>query len=171
MVDDMSVFVAISEWLNSPILSDLVERICGFSGITSPADVDDLVQEVRIALWQKGLQNAVSMAWISRVASNKVIDLIRRRSRRRAMIAALRLDAKRKVRADPELACLLHASVSSFPAYLRRFYQLHYALALSERQIGKRLGILRGSVRALDRSCRKRLRNARKGQTPPADTA
>ena len=153
MSEEMGLFLAIAEWLNSPGLADAVEKIAGWRGITSPADIDDLVQEVRIALWQKGLHQAVSAAWIARVASNKVVDMIRRRSRRRRVERA----ASSRRPTDPELTCLLHATTSSLSTDLKRFYALHYLLALSERELAKRLRLRRSGVRRLDRRCREEL--------------
>lgn len=160
MSEELGLFVAVSEWLGSPYLAEAVERIAGFRGITSPADIDDLVQEVRIALWQKGLHQAVSAAWIGCVASNKVVDMIRRRSRRRRA-ARLLSEELAQIRRDPELECLLHVGVESLPSDLRRFFELRYLMALSERQLVKKLGISRANVRALSRSCERSLRRLR----------
>jgi RNA polymerase sigma factor (sigma-70 family) len=130
------------------VLDRLVARVANQYCLTVD-DLPDLVQETRIALWELGLDLPVSASLVLRIARNKVIDLIRRRVRRRtrdrlAAIAALPREE------DAELRHLLNAQVEALPDRLLRFYKLHYLQGLSERQTARALGISRASMRWLD---------------------
>jgi DNA-directed RNA polymerase specialized sigma24 family protein len=54
---------------------------------------------------------------------------------------------------DPDLIHLLRARAALLPRRLHDFYLLRYEEGLSQREIAKRLGLCRGSVRCLDRRC------------------
>ncbi|MDQ6891114.1 MAG: sigma-70 family RNA polymerase sigma factor [Acidobacteriota bacterium] len=116
----------------------------------------ELLQEVRIALWQHGLEVPVGFAWVARVTVNKAVDLVRRRTRQRAHDELLAYVQDRSP-GDQELAYLLQARVEQLPPRLRAFYELHYQEGLSERDIAQRLGTCRASVRWLDHQCRKQI--------------
>jgi DNA-directed RNA polymerase specialized sigma24 family protein len=66
-------------------------------------------------------------------------------------------DVRENASHDLELGHLLHARVARFSPSLRRFYDLRYLQGLSEREIARSLGLCRGSVRWLDRCCRREL--------------
>ena len=53
-----------------------------------------------------------------------------------------------------EIDHLLHAKAASLPPKLKAFYALHYQQGLSEREIVRRMGVCRSSVRWLDHRCR-----------------
>ena len=151
------------EWIGSPRLLATVAQVLRTHGITDEADVSDLVQEVRIALWAHGLAGRVGSAWIANVARNKCIDLLRARGREQRTRQAL-IDPVPPTR-EAELDCLFHARASTLSSRLRTFYELHYLQALSEREVAARLGICRASVRWLDHCCRRELL----GDLQPAD--
>jgi RNA polymerase sigma factor (sigma-70 family) len=130
------------------VLDRLVARLASQYGLTRD-DLPDLVQETRIALWELGLDVRVTAAFVVRIASNKAIDLIRSRSRRRAREKIAGLEALPR-QVDGELLSLLSVQVDSLPFRLQRFYELHYRQGLSERQIARSIGICRASVRWLD---------------------
>jgi RNA polymerase sigma factor (sigma-70 family) len=147
-------FVASSgNWLASPVLDRLVARVASQYSLTVD-DLPDLVQETRIALWELGLDLPVSASLVLRIASNKAIDLVRRRVRRRTRdrVAALAALPREE---DAELRLLLDVQVEALPDRLRRFYELHYNQGLSERETARTLGICRASVRWLDRQLRR----------------
>jgi RNA polymerase sigma factor (sigma-70 family) len=126
--------------------------VCARYGLPT-ADLPDLLQETRIALWEAGPTATVSAAWVIRVATNKAVDHLRRTSRVRAIDRAF---ADRRV--DPagnlELERLLHARVTELPERLHAFYSLHYTEGWSEREIARAWGLCRASVRWLDHQCR-----------------
>jgi RNA polymerase sigma factor (sigma-70 family) len=139
-------------WIDSPALHGLVARVSARYKLPT-ADLPDLLQETRIALWEAGPTAAVSAAWVVRVATHKAVDLLRRTSRVKAIDRAL---ADRRVDAPGtlELKRLLHARVTELPARLRAFYSLHYVEGWSEREIARAWGLCRASVRWLDHQCR-----------------
>ena len=142
------------EWLESPHLAIVVQRAARQHGL-SDDDLGELLQDVRIGLWQQGLDLPLTPAWVFRVAFFKVVDLLRRRvrERRRQQLSAVDQPAT----GDREIEHLLHVEAAALPRHLRTFYDLHYRLGLSEREIARRLGVCRASVRWLDRCCRRKL--------------
>ena len=144
-----------SEWLESPFLETVVARAALTRGL-GDGDLPDLVQNVRIALWENGLSANVSSGWVFRVATFKVVDLLRRRARDRRHERENARGARAPAR-DAEVDRILCIQVASLRPHLRRFFELHYRLALSEREIARELGICRASVRWLDRCCRRTL--------------
>ena len=143
------------EWLEAPNLGVVGRRVASRYRLTGEESAD-LLQELRIALWHHGLSESVNAAWVMQVAVHKAVDIVRRRSRDRAHDRLLGYTEDRAGR-DPELAYLLHARVKHLPARLRAFYELHYREGLSERDIARRLGICRASVRWLDLCCRREI--------------
>jgi RNA polymerase sigma factor (sigma-70 family) len=140
------------------MLDRLVARVAKQYGLTVD-DLPDLGQEARIALWELGLDLPVSAHLVLRIASNKAVDLIRRRMRRRARDrAAASLAPVREE--DAELHHLLNAQVEALSPNLREFYELHYHQGLSEREVARALGICRASVRWLDHQFRRLMAGA-----------
>ena len=119
----------------------------------SREDAEDLLQEIRIALWEAG-QELVGAAWVARVASHKAVDLVRRRVRARAHLRTY-MALQEGRRPEPEVGLLLQARVAELPARLREFYDLRYVQGWSERELAVRLGLCRASVRWLDCTCRR----------------
>jgi|SRR6266542_941310 len=147
------------DWLASPYLDRLVARVAGHHGLPA-AELPDLIQETRIALWRAGLELPVSAALVVSIARNKAVDLVRNQARRRARHRAARVLAATP-EVDAELHHLLSLRVAALPQRLREFYDLHYKQALSEREIAQAWGLCRASVRWLDHRCRDRLLGAR----------
>ena len=151
-----------SGWLESPYLGRVAARVARQHGLHED-DLPELLQELRIAVWQAGDRAPVSAAWIFGVASHKAVDMVRvktRAHRNGQDLAALSSPGGR----DLELDHLLHARVDSLPERLRQFYDLHYAQGLSEREIARSLGVCRASVRWMDRCCRRLVAGPSRGQ-------
>ena len=115
-------------------------------------DTPDLLQEVRLALWKAGPNLSVNATWVFHTANHKAIDFLKRK-RRSAEVLALSEGSSSSTEADPSLAHLLRARAALLPSRLRTFYRFRYEEGLSQREIAKRLGLCRGSVRCLDRWC------------------
>ncbi len=147
------------EWLEEPDLSRLVNRVAARYGI-GPADLQDLLQETRIALWEAESTATFGSAWVWRVASNKAVSLVRKvtRARARDRILAFSYEPNRR---DPELEPLLRARITDLPTELREFYDLHYVQGWSERETASRLNLCRASVRWLDHRCRRAITGPR----------
>jgi DNA-directed RNA polymerase specialized sigma24 family protein len=144
-----------ADWLGSPCLDRLVSRVASHQGVPA-SEWPDLIQETRIALWQAGLELPVSAALVGSIARHKAIDLVRKLARRRARRRAAGLLAANPD-SDAELPHLLSLRIAALPPRLREFYELHYTLGLSEREIARAWGMCRASVRWLDRRFRARL--------------
>jgi RNA polymerase sigma factor (sigma-70 family) len=147
------------DWLASPYLDRLVARVASSHSVPA-AELQDLIQETRIALWRAGLESPVSAALVVSIARNKAVDVVRHLARRRAKRReAGFLPTAPEV--DAELHHLLSLRIAALPLRLREFYRMHYVQGLSEREIGRAWGLCRASVRWLDRRCRNRLAGAR----------
>ncbi len=140
-----------AEWLVSPYLDRLVGRIARPYGFSTD-DLADLIQETRIALWEVSSEVPVTAAFVVQVARHKSIDLIRRLRRRRMALRELSVTA-RSAAEQSELRHLLNVRIAGLPGRLQELYDLHYRKGLSEREIARRWGIARSSVRWLDRQC------------------
>jgi len=140
------------EWLESPYLGRVAARVAHEYGLGTD-DVPDLLQELRIALWKQGLEQRVGAAWVVRVIRHKAVDLLRQRMRSRRRDGVFTTIAARPWH-NLEIDHLLHAKAASLPPKLKAFYALHYQQGLSEREIGRRMGVCRSSVRWLDHRCR-----------------
>jgi len=143
------------DWLGAPELSYLVRRIAARYGV-APADVQDLVQEARIALWRLGPDVSVGTAWLVRTTIHKIVDHLRSRVRARTREQAFAQRTLSRSQ-DPHLEHLLHVHTAALPSRLRDFYQLSYVQGMSEREVARQLGVCRASVRWLDRCCRRAL--------------
>jgi len=141
-----------SEWLDSPVLLRIVKRVACQYGIL-PAEIDDLAQEVRIALWSAELQVDIKPGWVFATARHKAVDLLRRR--RHSESTALPRPPPREAF---ELVYLIEAQVTQLPERLRVFYRLRYLEGLTEREISGRIGLCRASVRWLGLQFLKNLR-------------
>jgi RNA polymerase sigma factor (sigma-70 family) len=139
------------EWLEGPDLSRLVTRVAARYGI-GPTDLQDLLQETRIALWEAGSTGTFGSAWVWRVASNKAVNLVRKATRARAGERELAFPNEHSKR-DPELEPLLRVRITELPPALREFYDLHYVQGWSERETAGHLNMCRASVRWLDHRC------------------
>jgi RNA polymerase sigma factor (sigma-70 family) len=149
-------------WLGSPALPGLVARVAARYGIGSD-DLQDLVQETRIALWRAGAGAPVGAAWVARVAMHKAVDFVRQRARIRACLQTIACLTEPRWE-EPDLERLLMAQVAELPIPVRQFYELHYEQGWSEREIATRLGKCRASVRWLDHCFRRAVIDRR----PPA---
>lgn len=140
------------DWIESPYLTFVVGRVAYQYRLPSHS-VPDLLQELRIALWRVGPNIDVNATWLVHTAEHKAQDFWRRFGR----IAEEQLGSgdicDRSVGLKSELLHLLRARVSHLPRDVRRFYRLRFLEGLSQREISRRLGICRSSVRYLERRC------------------
>ena len=146
-----SGMTTVGEWLESPYLARVATRVARQRGLPED-ELPELLQDLRVAVWEAGVGIRLSAAWIFGVATHKAIDLLRRRVRARRHDQVLAAFASRRER-DPELPHLLHTRVAGFPMHLRQFYDLHYTRGFSEREIALSLGVCRATVRGLNRRC------------------
>jgi len=119
----------------------------------SPNDLPDLLQEIRIALWEAGIDRAINVSWVFHTANHKVVDLERQNHSSNA-----EPDGNRTVSCqgqDPELLHLLRACAGGLPAPLDKFYELRYEQGLSQRATAARMGLDRSSIQRMDRHCRR----------------
>ena len=140
-------------WLESPYLRRVADRVARQHGLRED-DLPELLQELRIAVWQAEAASSLTAAWLFGVASHKAVDMVRLKARAHRHdqdLAAIPSQSGR----DFELDHLLHARVDHLPKRLRQFYDLHYTQGLSEREIARSLGVCRASVRWMDRCCRR----------------
>lgn len=146
--------LACAEWLDSPRLRHVAARVAYQHGL-APDDLADLIQEIRIAVWEAGATARVPEAWLHQVAHHKAVDIVRDRRRRRDRDREVRYSSRRPIAVRSELGHLLHVSVAGLPARLRRFYALRYEKGYTQREIAVSLGVCRATVRWLDRCCRR----------------
>jgi DNA-directed RNA polymerase specialized sigma24 family protein len=139
------------EWLESPFLARVANRVALQHGLPED-ELPELLQDLRVAVWELGVGIRVSAAWIFGVATHKAVDLLRRRARARRHEQDLAAFTSRRER-DLELHHLLHTRVAGFPMRLRQFYDLHYTQGFSEREVALSLGVCRATVRWLNRRC------------------
>jgi RNA polymerase sigma factor (sigma-70 family) len=151
--EGLKSFPTTAEWLESPYLLEVTEQAATKYHLPDEC-LPDLVQELRIALWQAGLEVRVGPAWVRRVALNKAVDVVRVRRRSRSHDLSLSAVLS-KGEPKGELEHLLHAKAATLPARPLEVFNLHYQQGFSEREIARELGICRASVRWLDRRCRR----------------
>jgi len=144
-----------AQWLESPRLTRAAARVA-YQYSLGPEDLDDMLQELRIALWKGAPEIRVGASWILQVACHKAVDLVRKQARTRLGDRTL-VNSPENQTHDHELVCLLRARVARLPSQLREFYELHYRQGLSERETARSLGLCRSSVRWLDRCCRRHI--------------
>lgn len=138
------------EWLESARLPSIARRVASGHAL-SRGDLPDLLQEIRIALWQAGMDHPINATWLFRTASHKAIDF-RRKKLTHPDALELTEDLVQKS-LDPELVNLLRARAAGLSQSLREFYALRYEEGLSQRVVGKRMGLCRSSIRLLERRC------------------
>jgi len=119
-------------------------------------ELQDLLQETRIALWRIGLNAPVKAALVVHIANNRAADLVRSIVRRRARENTASMTSA-SPRADTELQHLLNVNVDLLSPRLHEFYDLHYRQGFSERDIARRWGLSRSSIQWLNHRCRRAL--------------
>lgn len=138
------------EWLESPRLNAIASYVAARHTLLQ-ADLPDLLQEIRIALWKAGLDQPINTVWLFRTGRNKAVDMKRRKHEHDEF--AVSVDPERG--SDPEILHLLRARTAELPPALRRYYELRYRQGLSERSIANRLGVDRASVRWMNVKCQR----------------
>lgn len=121
-------------------------------------DAEDLVQEAFVLLWIKKPDSPCLPAWLSHVAGQLAIDLIRRRSR----AGRYATDARSRSLACPETkadgAVLVREALWGLRPKARRILVLRYSVGLSEVAVGRAAGLAPSSVRRALHRARKTLR-------------
>ncbi len=153
----------IGEWIDTAYLARLARRL-GHDYRLPVEEVEDLLQDIRLALCQTGLDRKVNSTWIYNTALHKAVDRIRSETKHSRVP---RPKTPSSVAYD-ELLHLLRARLSLLPPRLQVFCDLRYRLGLSSQEVSDRLGVSRASVRWLER---KALRLLREGRSPTRDTA
>lgn len=149
------------DWLNSRHLLAIALHVAHNHPIPMD-DHEDLLQEVRIALWSVGLEQKVNATWVFHVALHKAADLARKvRPPCREYEPP---EATSNAEANSELLYLLHSRADRLPLELRAFYELYYRKGLSQRTVAEHLGVSRATVRWRDRRCRQILRDGSEHQ-------
>jgi RNA polymerase sigma factor (sigma-70 family) len=145
-------------WLESSYLGRAVRRVALRYGLADE-DTADLVQEVRIVLLQTDPGRVLNATWIFQTATHKAADAVRLRMRAAAGELGAAADASSSAGApSAELLHLLRANAARLPPKLRTFYDLRFGQGLSQRDVARRLGACRASVRWLERQCVRRVR-------------
>jgi len=134
----------VGEWIEDPHLARLTNRLARDHGLPCE-DLEDLLQDVRLALCKAGTGRRVNSTWIYKTALHKVVDRIRSESRQTHLPVGFSSPV-----GDEELLHLLHTRISRMPAKLNRFCSLRYEEGLNRHEIAERMRIGRGSVRWLE---------------------
>jgi DNA-directed RNA polymerase specialized sigma24 family protein len=134
----------VSQWLESPYLERLAGSLIHRFGLQADY-AEDLLQEIRLALWRAGCDRNVNSTWVFHTGLHKVVDLIRSDSKR-----ANPREPQPPASGDAELWHLLRARMSSLPSQLQRFCHLRYEEGLSQAEISRYFCCCRASVRWMD---------------------
>jgi RNA polymerase sigma factor (sigma-70 family) len=160
--DPAAEFPSHQSWLRTVLVSRL----------TSPEEVDEVLQEVALAAaHQSARQTAVARVgpWLYRVALRQVLLLRRREGRRRKLMAGF-ADARPASPACPhsrspldwllseERGTLVQHALASLSDRDRQLLLLKYVDGLSYQQIGQRLGVTASSVQSRLHRARQLLR-------------
>lgn len=139
------------------------------SGV-SPAQAEDIVQEVMIAVWRKAHlfdpERAQVSAWVYQIARNRQIDLIRKE--RKPIPEELKQpdetqeDAAQVVALEQETSRLREALARLKPAQ-REMVEKAYLGELSHTDIRKQTGLPLGTIKSRIRLGLERLRHELKG--------
>ncbi len=123
------------------------------------------MQELSLALVRAGQSTLVNPTWLFRTASHKAIDIFRSWARAAKVALHSGNDLGTPSNPDPDLMRLLRVKAARLPAGLAQFYRLRIQEGLTQREISKRLGLCRGSVRLMER----RFVRMMKGRVPGGD--
>jgi hypothetical protein len=99
------------EWQGSPLLETIAAPVAGYYRLGT-ADREDVIQETRIALWEKGLASEVTVSWINHTAAHKVGDLLGSVARREAR------EARRLRLLHPNARTSSQGKTSSWPPWI-----------------------------------------------------
>jgi RNA polymerase sigma-70 factor (ECF subfamily) len=112
-------------------------------------DAGDAVQEAFVQAylhWPKISRYDDPVAWIRRVAVNRMLNQRRSRRRESAAIEGLRLDGAQDTNLD-ETADRLRAAVSALPVQQRTATALFYLDELSVQEVAEAMGLSAGAVK------------------------
>jgi RNA polymerase sigma factor (sigma-70 family) len=160
----------VADWLESPYLRRVAVRVAQQYGLPQ-ADIPDLLQELRIALWKAGPDRGVNATWVFHTASHKAMDLLSERRARRLDSGVGFAESHRPTRWDPELRHLLRARVAGLPVRLQLFFTLRYRKGLTESEVAESLGIGRGAVRSMNVKCLQMIKGRRGLRNGPTGTS
>ena len=123
--------------------------------LVRPSDVDDLVQEINVVLWEKAdefQQGTDFWAWASQVARYKVLNQIRKYGRERlvfdeAMLEQISEICERKLQQLDARRQALDHCLKELPPAQRQLLDLRYANEKSIETIAETIGRPAGSIR------------------------
>ncbi len=154
---------------HAPLLRTIIGRM-----VNNDSDVDDLVQEVLLSLWQHAAsydaEKGKALGWIVTLARRRTIDRIRRKSaysraRDRYRDEAVTDHSGLQTGADEEVAqsdtahAVAHL-IEQLPAAQREAIRLTYYGGLSQRQIAATTGIPLGTIKTRLELAMRKLRSA-----------
>jgi len=148
------------DWLESDYLRRLVRRV-GYLYYLSSPDLEDLHQELCVALWKIGPERVVNATWVCHTAQHLAIDLLKSRKKSCIMGAAEVAIVQDSSAPDLELLSLIRAQAARLPASLRRFYQLRYEEGRTQEEILQCSALSRGLVRGIEKRFLRRMTGKR----------
>ena len=154
---------------HQPLLRTIVGRM-----INNDSDVDDLVQEILLAVWHHAAsydaEKGKALGWIVTLARRRTIDRIRRktayaRAQERYREEAVSVSSAMHTGADEEAAQSDTAGavaklIAQLPEAQRQAVHLTYFRGLSQRQIAAQTGIPLGTIKTRLELAMRKLRSA-----------
>lgn len=133
------------EWIESGSLRRI--SLCiGYRCGVDRDEIEDLVQEVAIAVLRIGSATRLNSTYVYRTAIRKAVDILRKRGRGSGRVPPPDLPRP----SESELQCLVRAKVAHLPVPLRVVFELRYQEGLTEREVSQLLHLPRGVVRGLE---------------------
>ncbi len=143
----------------------------GMRMLQHPEDVEELLQDVYMKIWQDAGQydarRGAPLAWAITITRNRAIDRIRSNARRSNLQDAAAKETDPAVAAPPaadhaESSRAVHDSVSSLAPEVRETVELAYFGGLSQSQIARKLSVPLTTVKSRIRTAMTRLRQTLK---------
>jgi DNA-directed RNA polymerase specialized sigma24 family protein len=142
--------VTTREWLESDRPRRVAGRVARQYGL-EPPDRRDLLEDLRIALLERGLAARISPKWVNQVAGDKAVDLLRQRALMLRAIPGAAEGAETGIGSEANISDL---DAASLPPKLGAFCEMRFQRGLSEGEIARRLGLSQTSVHWLEQCCR-----------------
>jgi len=142
---------------HTPLLRTVISRV-----VHNEYDVDDLLQEVFLELWNRAdhydEEKGKALGWIVTLARRRAIDRVRRRQAYARAEERLRLETEHEPQQtrnqgvaddvhDADRAEIFQRVLSTLPAAQREALQLAYYRGLSQREIAAKTGIPLGTIK------------------------
>lgn len=142
---------------HTPLLRTVISRV-----VHNEYDVDDLLQEVFLELWNRAdhydEEKGKALGWIVTLARRRAIDRVRRRQAYARAEERLRLETEHEPRQTrhqgveedvnaADCAEIFQRLLSTLPVAQREALQLAYYRGLSQREIAAKTGIPLGTIK------------------------